>query len=121
MDLNGEKNGRVAILFHRMGPYHFARLRAAGKVLAITLVEIFKEDKVYGWNPVLGADCFERLTLFEKEPQPVRELVAAIHSRTESLPACGRGDSWMVRNRCFWRYPMVCHPPGAGDFDVGKY
>ncbi len=80
MGLNGEKNGRIAILFHRMGPYHFARLRAAGKVLAITLIEIFKEDKIYGWSPVLGTDGFERLTLFEKEPQPARELVAAIHS-----------------------------------------
>ncbi len=80
MDLIDKKHGRVAILFHRMGPYHFARLQAAGKLLDTTLIEVFKEDKVYAWSQVLGADGFERLTLFEKEPQPVRELVAGIHA-----------------------------------------
>jgi 1,2-diacylglycerol 3-alpha-glucosyltransferase len=76
--LTGGKNKQVAILFHRVGPYHFARLRAAGKVLAATLIEIFKDDEVYGWSPVPGADGFERLTLFEKHPQPARAMMASI-------------------------------------------
>jgi glycosyltransferase involved in cell wall biosynthesis len=78
--LNGEKHGRVAVLFQRMGPYHFARLRAAGKIQPITLVEIFKEDAIYGWNPVAGADGFERLTLFEKQPQPASEMRARLQA-----------------------------------------
>lgn len=65
---------QAAILFHRVGPYHFARARAAGTVAETALIEIFKSDEVYDWAPVHGADGFQRLTLFEKHPQPARDI-----------------------------------------------
>ena len=76
--LHRQSQQHLAVLFHRVGPYHFARLRAAGKKFATTLIEVFKEDAVYGWMPVPGADGFERVTLFERHPQPARRLNRAI-------------------------------------------
>lgn len=76
---------RLAILFHRIGPYHFARARAAGKVLKTTLIEVFKSDDVYGWSLVPGADGFDRVTLFDKDSQPPGKLIRGIQN---ALDAC---------------------------------
>ncbi|HEU5396361.1 MAG TPA: glycosyltransferase family 4 protein [Verrucomicrobiae bacterium] len=73
----GAKKRRIAILFHHVGPYHFARARAAGRLLDATLIEIFKGDNVYGWDPVPGGDGFRRLTLFD-HPQTAGELTQGI-------------------------------------------
>jgi glycosyltransferase involved in cell wall biosynthesis len=57
---------RVAVLFHRLGPYHFARLRAAGELLPIVAIESSGVDETYAWDVVAGADHFERVTLFDR-------------------------------------------------------
>jgi glycosyltransferase involved in cell wall biosynthesis len=62
---NGE-NRKVAVLFHRLGPYHFARLRAAGRLLPIVAIESSGVDETYAWDVVTGADHFERVTLFDR-------------------------------------------------------
>lgn len=56
---------KTAVIFHRLGPYHFARLRAAGRVLPIVAIETSGEDETYAWDLIAGADGFERATLFE--------------------------------------------------------
>jgi glycosyltransferase involved in cell wall biosynthesis len=56
----------VAVLFHRLGPYHFARLRAAGRLFPIVAIESSGVDQTYAWDLVAGADQFERVTLFEQ-------------------------------------------------------
>jgi hypothetical protein len=58
---------RVAVLFHRIGPYHLARLRAAGARCALTAVELFAVDDTYAWSRVDGAPNFTRLTLFDNQ------------------------------------------------------
>src|ERR1700744_848595 len=55
---------RVAILFSRFGPYHHARLGAAGLHLQVTGIEFSNVDDLYKWDQVAGADGFSRLTLF---------------------------------------------------------
>ena len=62
---NGE-NRKVAVLFHRLGPYHFARLRAAGQMLPIVGIESSGVDETYAWDVVTGGDHFERVTLFDR-------------------------------------------------------
>jgi len=76
---------RTALLFHRVGPYHFARARAAGKITNTTLIEVYKNDDVYGWDPVPGADGFQRVTLFEKNNETADKLIRGVHA---ALDAC---------------------------------
>ena len=79
------RSGQTAILFHRVGPYHFARARAAGKLMGTTLVEIFGGDEVYDWAPVHGADGFKRITLFEKHPQPSRDIECSVRNALNKI------------------------------------
>lgn len=54
----------VAILFQRIGPYHFARLRAAGAGLQIVALELLARDATYAWDLVPGSAGFDRRVLF---------------------------------------------------------
>ena len=89
---------RTALLFHRVGPYHFARARAAGKVISTRLIEVFKSDDVYDWDPVPGADGFDRVTLFENNSQPADKLIPGIQTalqdyRPDAVAIPGWGDA----------------------------
>ena len=61
---------RVAVLFLRFGPYHVARLEAAGREIAadggeLAGIEVARTSQTYAWGPVAGGRHFCRLTLFE--------------------------------------------------------
>lgn len=71
---------RTALIFHRVGPYHFARAHAAGSSINTELIEVFKSDDVYRWDPVPGADGFDRVTLFENNSQPASKLIRGIQT-----------------------------------------
>lgn len=73
----------VAVLFHRLGPYHFARLGAAGRLLSVVAIESSGVDETYAWDVVAGTDHFERVTLFDRadaQTLPTNEVVSHIHS-----------------------------------------
>ncbi len=60
----------AVVIFSRFGPYHVARLEAAGKHFAlnkgrITGIEITRTGTVYAWAPVEGGAHFNKVTLFE--------------------------------------------------------
>jgi 1,2-diacylglycerol 3-alpha-glucosyltransferase len=55
---------RITVIFHRFGPYHLARLEAAARVCDLTGIELGEETSEYGWDKVLGARGFTRVTLF---------------------------------------------------------
>jgi 1,2-diacylglycerol 3-alpha-glucosyltransferase len=61
------KQPHVAVLFHRLGPYHHARLAATAAKLKVTAVEMSNVDSTYAWDLVSGADDFDRVTLFSTE------------------------------------------------------
>lgn len=78
---------RVAVLFHRVGPYHFARARAAGKAMDTLLLEVFQRDRVNGWDLVPGAEGFRRRTLFDQDYQPWGTVIRGIRQALdESRP-----------------------------------
>lgn len=54
---------RIAVLFERLGPYHHARLTAAGKLMEVHGVESCGMDKFYAWDKIEGGDSFHRVTL----------------------------------------------------------
>jgi len=53
-------------LFRRLGPYHHARLNAAGKMMEIFGVEACGMDDTYAWEKVEGATSFTRMTLTDR-------------------------------------------------------
>jgi 1,2-diacylglycerol 3-alpha-glucosyltransferase len=55
---------KIAVIFHRLGPYHIARLKAANKLCELYAVELSKIDDTYAWDVVTDKTCFQRLTLF---------------------------------------------------------
>ena len=57
---------RLAIIFHRFGPYHRARLEAAARVCELTAIELSADTAEYGWEKIHGAQGFERVTLFPR-------------------------------------------------------
>lgn len=60
----GRTEMRLAVIFHRLGPYHYARLRAANRVKPIVALELSGEDKTYAWAHVTGDAEFERHVIF---------------------------------------------------------
>lgn len=79
---------KVAIVFHRLGPYHFARLRAAGRELPITAIETSGEDTTYAWEKIAGADGFERIMLFanaDAQRQSNREVQVVMASTLDKI------------------------------------
>jgi 1,2-diacylglycerol 3-alpha-glucosyltransferase len=103
----------LAVLFHRLGPYHFARLRAAGRLLPIVAIESSGVDETYAWDVVAGADHFERVTLFDRadaQKLPAAEVASRVGSALDKVhPAVvvipGWADSaalgalcWCVQN-----------------------
>ena len=57
----------VAVLFNRLGPYHYARLKAAGKQMKVTGIEFSNVDSMYKWDLLEGATGFNRIILFSGE------------------------------------------------------
>ena len=60
---------RVAVLFERLGPYHHARLNAAGRQMRVFGLEACGVENTYAWEKVEGAASFARLTLTERHSQ----------------------------------------------------
>jgi glycosyltransferase involved in cell wall biosynthesis len=60
-------NIRVAVLFQRFGPYHHARLNAAGQRFAVWGVEACAEEDTYAWDKIEGAASFQRRTLTARQ------------------------------------------------------
>jgi 1,2-diacylglycerol 3-alpha-glucosyltransferase len=55
----------VAVCFQRLGPYHHARLSAAGARTPLAAIEFSAVDKTYAWAKIEDAQRFGRTVLFE--------------------------------------------------------
>jgi 1,2-diacylglycerol 3-alpha-glucosyltransferase len=60
--VNPEKP-RVAVIFHRLGPYHVARLRAAAHSCEVIAIEQSAETAEYRWRKVATPESVARITL----------------------------------------------------------
>lgn len=79
---------KVAVIFHRFGPYHCARLKGASQRFAVVGIELGSETREYEWSKVEQSDSFEWVTLFpqsDSRSRPVEELEKAM---TDALSAC---------------------------------
>ena len=79
---------QVVILFDHLGPYHRARLAAAGREMDVTAVEIASESATYAWDEVADAPNFRRITLFSSEDStsvPVGKKEDTIHDTLDRV------------------------------------
>ncbi len=58
---------RVAVIFHRLGPYHVARLRAGARLFEVVAIEQSAETAEYGWQKVATPESVTRITLSAEE------------------------------------------------------
>ncbi|MBM4147419.1 MAG: glycosyltransferase [Lentisphaerae bacterium] len=73
---------KLAIIFRRFGPYHLARLAAAGARGPVTGIELNRTDGTYAWDVREGGQGFDRVTVLEDRPVaglPRREMARLIH------------------------------------------
>ena len=59
------KNEPIAILFDRLGPYHWARLQAAARLFRVVAVETSAITREYQWERMDEPRAFDRVTLFD--------------------------------------------------------
>jgi len=59
------KNGSIAILFDRLGPYHWARLQAAAGLFRVVAVETCAITREYQWKRIDEPRAFGKVTLFD--------------------------------------------------------
>ncbi len=74
---------KVGVIFHRLGPYHVARLSATADVCKVVAIEIAAETKDYAWARVESANVCERVTLFPEGDARVmtaKEMQQRMHS-----------------------------------------
>lgn len=79
---------RVAVLFDRLGPYHRARLDAAGSRMGITAVELAGKSAEYDWNKVQATSRFQRTTLFsdtDSRSVPVGRMQERVRTTLEDI------------------------------------
>ncbi len=74
----------IVVCFHRLGPYHHARLLAAFEKLdQVVALEWSKKDSTYEWEPVTDSKSFPIITLFqdvEADSRPINEICDRLES-----------------------------------------
>ena len=58
---------RIAVIFHRLGPYHIARLLALSHAYEVVAIELSKTTSEYQWDEVEAPSGIARITLFKEQ------------------------------------------------------
>ena len=82
---------KVGVIFHRLGPYHVARLSAAAEVCDITAIELAADTGEYAWDKVGDAFKFHRVTVFP-EGDSRKASAANLIERLEGVLQRNRPD-----------------------------
>jgi 1,2-diacylglycerol 3-alpha-glucosyltransferase len=72
----------LVVLFHRLGPYHHARLKALASRSVFAVVEFSGVDNTYAWDVVTADTGIQKETLFEDtdiDSQPICTINAKIN------------------------------------------
>jgi glycosyltransferase involved in cell wall biosynthesis len=83
-----QPKGCLAIMFDRIGPYHFSRLKAFGATCPTVAIESYGVDDVYQWDLVTGSDSFKRVTLFPAKKPEMGGQSALIQRVRAALDEC---------------------------------
>lgn len=77
---------KVAVLFHRLGPYHHARLRALAQRCDVAAIELSAVDNTYAWDAVASQGGYSVHTLFadaDADAKPARAVFQKTRSALE--------------------------------------
>jgi hypothetical protein len=78
----------LVVLFHRLGPYHHARLKALASHGVFAVVEFSGVDNTYAWDVVTADIGIQKETLFEDtdiDSQPICTISAKINVALKNL------------------------------------
>ncbi len=86
-------NQPLVILFHRLGPYHVARLQGASTLGRVVCVELAAQTDTYAWEgveaPVERITCFSgehsRAVPFKRMQQRIAEIMGSLNPRCVAL------------------------------------
>ncbi|MEQ8822387.1 MAG: glycosyltransferase [Sumerlaeia bacterium] len=76
--------GPLAILFHRFGPYHRARIEGAAQFGPVLAIEMSSRTSVYAWDPVELSGDVRRETLF-KDSDSREQDFATLYARIDQV------------------------------------
>jgi 1,2-diacylglycerol 3-alpha-glucosyltransferase len=103
----------VAIIFHRFGPYHCARVRAVAAKVSAVGIEVVRKDSTYQWDVIHDPQGFRRVTLFpelEGNQPSLRELRRRLysclekeHPRAVAIPGWSAPYALLALNWCLQR------------------
>lgn len=82
---------KVAVIFHRFGPYHCARLEAAARRCEVLGIELGGETSEYGWAKVKQTHSFKRVSLFP-EADSRRQATNELETRMSTTLAASKPD-----------------------------
>lgn len=104
----------VAVIFHRLGPYHHARLHGVSKLTSLLAIEVVRKDSTYAWDIVDERAPFRCCTLFPSMngsgPSPagiarrLANLLSAEHPAAVVVPGWSAPEalaalSWAIDRR----------------------
>lgn len=58
---------KILIIFHRIGPYHLARLRALSTHVEVSVIQGVRKDSTYAWDIVEAPESLNILTLYDDD------------------------------------------------------
>lgn len=114
MTLPNLPNFKVIVLFSHLGPYHYARLKAASQSQDISAVEYSNIDCIYNWQPMPVKFSFPQITLFkdqayQDQPRHTQQIVLETcleNNHPKAVTICGWSNSialmaltWCSKNR----------------------
>lgn len=65
---------RLAVLFNRFGPYHYARLNAAGESGDVVGIEMLPMDHTYAWDERKDARSFSHVRIMQADGESVQDM-----------------------------------------------
>lgn len=101
---------KIGVLFHRFGPYHRARLQAAGRRCELYGIETSGETSTYEWDRVENSGEFQRITVYPDGDiweLPTREIasrvegvLSEVHPDVVAVPGWSSPDALAATRWC---------------------
>ena len=126
------KNESIAILFDRLGPYHWARLQAAARLFRVVAVETCAITREYQWEGIDEPRAFDRITLFNdvsdgRSPKRAllrQKMAKALHEADPAvamIPGWGTPASLIALEWCLLNQRPAVVMSESNAFDEKRY
>lgn len=77
---------KIAVIFHRFGPYHLARMKAIARRCSVLAIEEVARSSEYAWDVLTDTnESFRRVTLIQNDELPIRRPAEEIARRIREV------------------------------------